>query len=126
MRVRPAGLLIAAAAAAALPAVADAALPSTAVGVSTREFRLTLYRTHVRAGVVRFNLTNFGEDRHDLVVRTRAGRVLDRTPEVRPGGQTTLRVRLTRPGRYRLSCDVADHAARGMTASIAVRRASRR
>jgi plastocyanin len=95
---------------------------STAVGVSTREFRLTPYRSAVPAGPVRFNLQNFGEDRHDLVVRTSAGRMVARTPEVRPGDRATLSVRLARPGTYRLSCDVADHAELGMTSSITVQR----
>lgn len=90
---------------------------STAVGVSEREFRLTPYRTRVPAGEVRFNVTNYGEDTHDLVVRTAAGRVLRRSAEVRPGARATVALKL-RSGTYRLSCDVADHAQRGMRATI--------
>lgn len=115
-------LAAAARSAPARPAAATAR--STAVGVSEREFRLMPYRTRVPAGDVRFNVTNFGEDRHDLVVRTTAGRVLARLPEVAPGDRAVLRVRL-RPGRYRLSCDVADHARRGMRATFAVSRPTR-
>lgn len=92
---------------------------STAVGVSQREFRLTPYRSRVGAGEVRFNVTNFGEDVHDLVVRDARGRVLARSPEVKAGGRLTLAVNLKR-GRYRLSCDVADHAQRGMRSSFTV------
>ena len=47
---------------------------STAVGVSEREFRVSVYRASVPAGTVRFNLSNEGEDVHDLVVRTARGR----------------------------------------------------
>lgn len=45
-------------------------LPTTSVGVGAREYRLAAYRTSVPRGTVRFNLANYGEDGHDLVVRT--------------------------------------------------------
>ncbi|ADB49533.1 cupredoxin domain-containing protein [Conexibacter woesei] len=112
-----AALPFAAQAAAAAPAPGGQLQRSTAVGVSAREFRLTPYRTRVPAGEVRFNLTNFGEDAHDLVVRSASGRVVGRSAEVRAGSRTVLRVRLRR-GSFRLSCDVADHARRGMRATL--------
>lgn len=116
-----AGLAAAALAPAAEAPAAAAARPkrSTAVGVGAREFRLAVYRSRVRVGEVRFNLVNYGEDAHDLVVRDRSGRVRGRSEEVRPGRRTTLTVRLARGG-YRLSCDVADHAQRGMRAALKV------
>jgi plastocyanin len=126
MHARTRGRLLAGAAvvAALAPAggVASAArrAPSTAVGVGAREFRLTAYRVSVPAGIVRFNVANYGQDVHDLVVATAGGRRLARSVEVRPGGRTTLRLRL-RPGSYRLVCDLADHAALGMHATIRVR-----
>ncbi|MDO8211910.1 cupredoxin domain-containing protein [Conexibacter sp. CPCC 206217] len=92
---------------------------STAVGVSQREFRLTPYRTRVPVGEVRFNVTNYGEDVHDLVVRDARGRVLRSTADVKPGGRAVLRVRLGR-GSYRLSCDVANHAQLGMRSGFTV------
>jgi uncharacterized cupredoxin-like copper-binding protein len=118
----PAALAVALSVAAAPAASRPAA--STAVGVSQREFRLTPYRTRVPVGEVRFNVTNFGEDVHDLVVRDARGRVLARSAEVKAGGRLTLAVRLRR-GRYRLSCDVADHAQRGMRAGFTVVRGRR-
>ncbi|HEU4701770.1 MAG TPA: hypothetical protein VFS37_04745, partial [Conexibacter sp.] len=72
-------------------------------------------------GVVRFNLANYGEDGHDLVVRTRGGRDVGRTGEVRSGRRTTLQLRLA-PGTYRLICDLADHEARGMRTTFRVTR----
>lgn len=105
--------------AATAPAARRAAPVSTAVGVSQREFRLTPYRTRVPVGEIRFNVTNYGEDTHDLVVRSAAGRVLRRSAEVRPGARAAVVLRLRR-GTYRLSCDVADHAQRGMRATIRV------
>jgi plastocyanin len=120
---RTASLLVGAVLATALlAAVAQAGrAPMAAVGVSAREYRLAAYRTSVPRGLVRFNLVNFGEDGHDLVVRTPGGREVGRTGEVRSGKRTTLQLRLA-PGRYRLICDLADHEARGMVASLRVTR----
>lgn len=94
-------------------------VPSTAVGVAAREFRLSVYRPRVPVGEVRFNLTNYGEDTHDLVVRDARGRVRGRSADVRPGRRVVVAVRLGR-GTYRLSCDVADHARLGMRATVKV------
>ena len=66
--------------------------------MSEREWRVSLYRTRVPAGVVRLNAHNYGEDGHDLALRNRDGRVLAAMPEIRPGDGDTLRVRLRRPG----------------------------
>jgi plastocyanin len=105
------------------PGTADARHrpPATAVGVGAREFRLSAYRTSVPRGTVRFNLTNYGEDGHDLVVRDASGRTLGRTGEVKAGRRATLTLRLP-PGRYRLVCDLADHEARGMRTTLRVTR----
>jgi hypothetical protein len=99
--------------------------PPTAVGVGAREFRFGIYRTSVPRGLVRFNVTNYGEDGHDLVVLDRSGRELGRSAEIRAGQRATVQVRLT-PGTYQLHCDLADHARRGMTTSIRVTRPARR
>jgi plastocyanin len=98
------------------------ALTSTAVGVSEREYRIGVYRRTVAPGTVRFNVTNFGEDAHDFTVTTRRGTVVASLPEIRSERRDTLRVRLTRPGTYRLLCTQLDHASRGMRATIVVRR----
>jgi len=117
-------LLLVAALLAALPAsAADARrhAPTTSVGISAREYRFAAYRTSAPHGVVRFNLANYGEDGHDLVVQTRGGRALGRTGEVRSGKRTTLQLRLA-PGTYRLICDLADHEVRGMRTTFRVTR----
>ncbi len=112
----------------ALAILAPAAAPTragplrdTAVGVGEREFTVTPYRRTVPRGVVRFNVTNFGEDGHDLTVVDSDGRTLAQSPEIRAGARYTLRVKLKRPGVYRLVCTIADHAARGMRAKVRVR-----
>ena len=93
----------------------------TAVGVSEREFRISPYRRSVQRGTVKFNVRNFGEDVHDLVVLSPKGRQLGTTGEIAAGEQGVLRVKLKARGVYRLVCTQADHAARGMKSRITVR-----
>lgn len=95
---------------------------ATAVGVAEREFRISLYRRSVRPGRIRFEVRNYGEDAHNLVVAGPRGFEPRATPEIRSGGRATLTVRLRRPGAYRLLCTTADHLARGMRATLRVRR----
>ena len=93
----------------------------TAVGVSEREFRISPYRRTVPPGAVRFNVRNFGEDVHDLVVVSPRGRRIGSSGEIGAGEQSILRLKLKTPGVYRLVCTQADHAARGMRSRITVR-----
>ncbi len=119
---RRAALLIGLALAAALPAAVALGSGSrtTSVGVSEREWRVSLYRTRVPTGVVRLNVHNYGEDDHDLALRNRDGRVLATIPEVSPGAGDTLRVRLRHPGRYVVFCSLEGHEAKGMRARLTV------
>jgi len=94
---------------------------TTAVGVGAREYRYAVYRASVPRGVVVFDMTNYGQDGHDLVIETRGGRVLGRTGKVRSGARAALRLRLA-PGTYRLVCDLANHEALGMRATLRVTR----
>jgi plastocyanin len=125
-RIRAALAAVAIAGAAAGPAAGGSLdVRATAVGVSEREFRISPYRRTVPPGAVKFNVKNFGEDAHDLVVISPKGRTLGTTGEIGAGAQAVLRVKLRTPGVYRLVCTQADHAARGMKSRIVVR-ASRR
>ena len=117
---RRATVLIGLALAVAAPTVAlGAASRPTAVGVGEREWRLSLYRTRVPAGVLRLNVHNYGEDGHDVAVRNRAGRVVGALHELRPGAGATLPVRLGR-GHYRVFCSLEGHEAKGMHARLTV------
>ncbi|MDQ3933345.1 MAG: cupredoxin domain-containing protein [Actinomycetota bacterium] len=110
-------------AAAAGPAAADDPLgvKGTSVGVSEREFRISPYRRTVPTGTVKFNVRNYGEDVHDLVVLSPGGRTLGTTGEIGAGEGSVLRLKLRKAGVYRLVCTQADHAARGMKSRITVR-----
>jgi plastocyanin len=105
---------------AVLPAGAGARRGVTAVGIGERELRVSVYRPRLSPGAVRFNAANLRQDVHDLVVVAPGGRVVAGTGELRAGARVTVSARLTRPGRYRLLCTKADHAARGMTAALRV------
>ena len=116
-------LAIAVAASLLAPQVVGAAgHPPTAVGVGEHEWRISLYRSKVPTGRVVFNVRNFGEDGHDLAVRTASGRVLGAIGEVRPGKTARLSLRLRKPGRYRLFCSLEGHEAKGMHALLRVKR----
>jgi len=76
----------------------------------------------VRPGLVRFNVRNYGEDGHNLVVVGPRGKLLAESPEIGPGARYTLPARVRRQGVYRLLCTQADHLRRGMKATLRVRR----
>lgn len=123
-RRRALAALIAAAAPVAAAGTASAGsldTKATSVGVAEREFRISPYRRTVPTGNLKFNVRNFGEDVHDLVVISPKGRKLGTTGEIRAGNQGVLRVKVNSPGIYRLVCTQGDHAARGMKSRIVVR-----
>ena len=105
-----------------LAAAGAAAARTTAVGVGLHEYRLAPYRDRVLPGTVKFNVSNKGEDAHDFVVRTRRGRIVAATGEIRAGERRTLRVRFPHAGRYVLVCTLGDHESRGMRARLTISR----
>lgn len=113
------GLTVAALVAAAHPVLASRA--PARVQVTALEFEYRLSRLTVRQGPALIQLVNYGEDEHDLFVRRVGGTKTFRVNRILPGERATLAIRL-RPGRYRLWCAVSDHRARGMRATLRVRR----
>jgi hypothetical protein len=103
-----------------LSAVALAPSPAR-VQVGADEFSFALSRQTVRSGPAVVQLVNYGEDEHDLALRRRApGARTFRLRTTRPGGVRDLELRLL-AGRYALWCTLADHRARGMSATLVVR-----
>ena len=93
----------------------------TPVGLGMREYRFSLYRPTVHAGRIAFNMTNYGEDRHNLRVSGPGGYRSAVSPEVAPfGGRVRFTVNLRRAGTYRLVCLEPGHAAKGMKATLRV------
>lgn len=118
---RAVALAVAALAALTLPAAA-ATPPPARVQVAAQEFSFTLSRLRIQTGPAIVELANFGEDPHDLYLRrTAEGAPTLRIRIVGPGKQGYLRARLA-PGRFRLWCSLADHAERGMRATLLVTR----
>ena len=99
---------------------AQAAAPLSRVQVVALEFHYRLSRVRVPPGPVRIELANFGQDEHDLQLRRVGSTRVYRLPKALPGHRQILTLRL-KPGLYRLSCSLADHAARGMRAQLRVR-----
>jgi hypothetical protein len=96
---------------------------ATPVGLGMREYRFSLYRPSVHAGRVTFNMTNFGEDRHNLRLSGPHGYRSAVSAEVEPfGGRLRFTVNLRRAGTYRLICLEPGHAAKGMRATLRVTR----
>jgi plastocyanin len=96
------------------------ALPSTSVGLGMREYRFSVYRPTVHAGRVTFNMTNFGEDAHNLRLTGPGGYRSSVSPDVAAGQRARFTVHLLRAGTYRLVCLKPGHAAKGMKATLRV------
>jgi hypothetical protein len=95
----------------------------TPVGLGMREYRFSVYRPSVHAGRLAFNMTNFGEDPHNLRISGPHGYRSAVSGEVAPfGGQLRFSVNLRRAGTYRLVCVEPGHAAKGMKATLHVTR----
>jgi plastocyanin len=95
--------------------------PTTPVGLGMREYRFSVYRSSVHAGRVSFNMTNFGEDAHNLRLTGPGGYRSAVSRDVAPaGGHLRFTVHLLRAGRYSLVCLKPGHAAKGMKATLRV------
>ena len=95
---------------------------TTPVGLGMREYRFSVYRPTVHAGRVAFNMTNFGEDAHNLRLTGPGGYRSALSRDVKPGGHLRFKVHLLRAGTYALVCLKPEHAARGMKAKLRVTR----
>ena len=91
------------------------------VQVGADEFSYVLSRRSIKAGPAIVQLVNYGEDEHDLRFRRSGGTRIYRVGKVRPGKLAELEARLL-PGRFTLWCSLSDHRARGMSATLLVRR----
>ena len=91
------------------------------VQVGADEFGYSLSRHSIKAGPAIVQLVNYGEDEHDLRLRRSGGTRTYRIGKVLPGGVGELEARF-RPGRYALWCSLAGHRARGMSATLVIRK----
>ena len=100
---------------------AAAIAPPARMQVAATEFNFGLSRHTIRAGRALIELANYGEDPHDLRLQRIGGKKIWGTRVVAPEDTVVLSAKLP-PGTYRLWCSIADHRARGMTATLRVRK----
>ncbi len=93
---------------------------TTSVGLGMREYRFSVYRADVHAGRIAFNMTNFGEDAHNLRLTGPGGYRSAVSPDVAAGARRRFVVNLRRAGTYRLVCLKPGHAKKGMRATLRV------
>jgi plastocyanin len=90
----------------------------SAVGVSEREWSVTLSRLKVPHGAITFSIHNFGQDDHNIKIR-KHGSQYGFSGRIRSGGSATLTVNL-KPGIYWVFCGIPGHRALGMNAKLTV------
>lgn len=126
MSARVGAVAIAAAIGFGVAAASAAASPAndvpTFVGVRSFEYHFTLSRADISPGTTIIQLQNYGEDPHDLNIRAKSGGPTQKIDVLQPGDTGSVELRLKRGTRYRLWCDLLDHRARGMHATLHVRR----
>ena len=87
--------------------------------MTAREFTLVLSRTTLRAGAALIELTNRGEDPHNLRLERTDGPGAVDVPEAASGAVTRTAATLA-PGDYRVYCALPGHDEAGMHARLTV------
>jgi hypothetical protein len=104
-----------------LAAPATAAAPARLL-VGATEFHLTLSRAAIKSGPAIIQLANYGEDDHNLRLKRIGGTHVYKIATVSPGADVGELHTTLLPGKYKLWCSLADHAARGMRATLIVKK----
>lgn len=90
------------------------------VQLSIKEWQITPNNIEVKAGRVRFIVTNEGTMSHNITI-LQNGDVIGSTPTFAPSeGPKTIEVDL-KAGTYNMMCSLPGHAARGQTGTITVK-----
>lgn len=95
--------------------------PPARVQVVAQEFRYSLSRQVIKAGWAVIELRNMGEDVHDLRMQRVGGKRVYTWPLAQSGDTVDREFKLL-PGVYRITCNVANHSALGMVATLRVRK----
>lgn len=82
------------------------------------ELRYEQTKLTAKPGKVTIAFANPSQLPHDVVIASKDGKVLGRTPQT-TGGKATATVNLT-PGKYTFYCSVAGHRQAGMTGTLVV------
>jgi len=81
-----------------------------------------LSRASIKAGPAAVQLANYGQDAHDLRRRRIGGTRVYKIATVSPGADVGELDTKLAAGKYKLWCSIADHAARGMRATLTVKK----
>ena len=112
-----AALSVALVGAAAAGVVAHASAKTQVVKVTEREYHVTLSKTKLAPGKVRFVVKNSGKFAHALQIAGTGISGKKKTAMIKPGQTATLTVTLG-SGTFSLWCPVPGHAALGMKAAL--------
>ena len=89
------------------------------VNVTETEYKLDPSDPKVKKGLVTFKATNRGKETHSLEVEGPSGEA-ELEKELKPGQSGTLKVKLSKPGKYEWYCPVDGHKALGMKGEVTV------
>lgn len=93
--------------------------PPARLGVKAYEYGFTLSRSSLVAGDTVVELSNRGEDEHNLHLQRIAGGAETTIPDTAPSTYARARFE-TQPGTYRLWCSLPTHAELGMDTTLSV------
>jgi hypothetical protein len=91
------------------------------LGVTAREWSLTLSRTSVKEGVALVELQNFGEDAHNLRIERTDGPSSPLDVPLAEAGERQKASGTLAAGTYKVYCALPGHDAQGMHATLLVR-----
>ncbi len=91
---------------------------SSAVKLSATEFKFNPSTPSVKKGKVSFTITNDGQTVHALEVEGPGGEV--KTGAVQPGQSKTIKVDLSKDGKYEFYCPIDGHKQQGMKGEVSV------
>ena len=89
------------------------------VQVALTDFQITPAHISVHQGAVVFQVTNRGKTPHNLTLRTPAGSIAGRTPDLAPGRSAALPLDLA-AGTYTSFCSLPGHESLGMRETVTV------
>jgi plastocyanin len=93
--------------------------PVATIKLDETDFKLNPANPKVdKTGIVLIEASNTGKATHAIEVEGPDGE--KSTGPIAPGGKSTLKVNLDKPGPYVWYCPIADHRARGMEGHITV------
>ncbi len=89
------------------------------LGVSAHDFYFVLSKRELSSGEETIELSNQGQDAHNLHIETAGGGTELELPETQKEGHASAEVDLA-PGTYRLFCSLPEHAEKGMETTLVV------